>query len=213
MLIFDLGFGNLRRLAQAGLDPADVTDVFLSHMHPDHCGDVPALLFLFRYDRKPRSGRLRIWGPQGVKKWLACLEQAWKPWISPRGYRLEVRVLANGSTAKFSRWSMEALAVNHPTPSLAYRLSYKGKSLVYSGDTGFCPKLADFASNCDLFLLEASLPAGGQYPFHMTVAQAVATAKASLCRKAVYTHVTPASAVQLRRKRLTVARDLMRVRI
>ena len=46
-------------IARARLRPEDVSDVFLTHVHPDHCGDLPALLFLFRYDVKPRAARLR----------------------------------------------------------------------------------------------------------------------------------------------------------
>src|SRR5579883_715549 len=69
-VLFDLGFGDLRQLWRAGESVESVTDVFCSHRHPDHIGDLPALLFTLRYDAKPRSGRLRLWGPSGFSSFI-----------------------------------------------------------------------------------------------------------------------------------------------
>src|SRR5688572_8953135 len=89
-VFMDLGFGNLRQAWRAGIDPATVTDVFCSHVHPDHVGDVAALLFLFRYDLKPKNGKIRLWGPPGFKRFMKNLLRAYAPWVLPRGYRLSV---------------------------------------------------------------------------------------------------------------------------
>lgn len=216
IVLFDLGFGNLRQLARAGLDPAAVTDVFLSHKHPDHCADLAALLFLFRYETKPRSGRLRVWGPRGTAKLVAGLQKAWSPWLAPRGYVLEVEDLSPKRPVAGRGFSVSALAVPHPTPSFAYRLSYKGKSLVYSGDTGFSEDLADFAADSDLFLLECTLSLREAAESHMNAPIALATLGASRCKKGVLLHLSRASERELRailpkRGNVTLASDLQKI--
>ena len=40
VVLFDLGFGNLRQLYRAGLESRRVTHAFFSHRHPDHVGDL-----------------------------------------------------------------------------------------------------------------------------------------------------------------------------
>lgn len=217
VILFDLGFGNLRQLARARLDPADITDVFFTHRHPDHVGDLAALLFLLRYEVKPRSKRLRVWGPRGMLRFWEDLKRAFKPWISPRGYRLQVRELGSGSRVSGRGWEVEALKVPHPTPALAYRLSYKRRRLIYSGDTGPNRRLADFAKGADLFLLECTMPERRSLPGHLTPRQALSMIEASGCRRGVLTHLSESSEAELRRRLkgsgVLMARDLMRLRV
>jgi ribonuclease BN (tRNA processing enzyme) len=220
VVLLDLGFGNVRRLAQAGLDPADVTDVFLTHRHPDHCGDVPALLSVLRVSGGPRGGRLRLWGPAGTRALVRRLCAAWEPWLEPkRGWALEVRELQPGGEAAGEDWVLEAAAARHTTPSLAYRLTRGGASLAYTGDSEYDPSLARFAAACDLFLVEATLAEDDVAPGHMTPRQALALAAESRCGEALLTHLSPASAEEAQRLlrkarvRASLARDLLRRRL
>jgi ribonuclease BN (tRNA processing enzyme) len=215
--LLDLGFGNVRQLMRAGFDPAGLTDVFFSHRHPDHVGDLPALLFLLNYDVKPRSGRVRLWGPSGFKKFVKDLMKAHAPWLAPRGYRLEVLEIRPGADVERDEWRLQALAVPHTTTALALRLSYKGKAVVYSGDTSFSPELADFAAECDLFLLECTVTEGSGVPGHLTPRAALATLEASHCKKGVLTHLSPATRKILSKTKLprgvSAAEDLRRYKI
>lgn len=218
IVLFDLGFGNLRQLARAGLDPAAVSDVFLTHKHPDHCGDLAALLFLFRYDVKPKSGRLRVWGPKGTARFVADLQKAWGKWLQPKGYTLETADVSPKRPVSGRGFAVSSLAVPHPTPSLAYRLSYKGTSMVYSGDTGFSKDLPDFAADADLFLLECTLSLREAPEGHLNPPIALATLGASRCKKGVLLHLSAKSETELkallpRGARATLAKDLMRIAV
>lgn len=218
LVLFDLGFGNLRQLARAGLDPAAVSDVFLTHRHPDHCGDLAALLFLLRYDVKPKTGRLRVWGPRGLAKFVAGLQKAWAPWLSPKGYKLEVGEVSPKTPVEGRGFSVCALQVPHPTPALAYRLSYKGKSFVYSGDTGFAKDLPDFAAEADLFLLECTLSLREPADGHLNAPLALATLGAARCKKGVLVHLSDKSERELsaivpKRSNVKIAKDLMRIAV
>jgi ribonuclease BN (tRNA processing enzyme) len=202
LILMDLGFGNLRRLERAKLDPRGVTDVLITHRHPDHVGDLAALLFLFRYDAKPQGGTLRLWGPRGFSDFVNRLQAAHEPWCGPKGYALEVRDLSSGELMRRDGWMLETLTVPHPTPALAYRLSYKGKSLVYSGDTAFSPELCDFAAETDLFLLECASSESEAFEGHMTPRVALATLEASRCRRGVLTHLSKGALEELSRLKL-----------
>jgi ribonuclease Z len=61
--IFDVGNGSLNRIDALGI-PRDYLDkVFLTHLHLDHMGDLPAF-----YQSGPQTNRsvpLRVWGPGG----------------------------------------------------------------------------------------------------------------------------------------------------
>lgn len=207
--MFDLGYGNVRALQRAKIPLESITDVFISHRHPDHCADIAALLFAFRYTLKPRTGTLRLWGPKEFSTFVRRLRRAHEPWCSPRGYALEVREIGKG-TVFAEDWSVQSLPVPHPTPALAYRLSYKGKTFVYSGDTGFNTALPDFAADADLFLLECASSEAEAFEGHLTPRLAVAMLAASNCRLGALTHVNPPALAELRRlkgKKYPVVRD------
>ncbi len=220
LIFFDLGFGNVWQLARCGLRTQSATDVFLTHRHPDHSGDLAALLFHLRYDSPPQSGRLRLWGPKGTIAFVKRLRRTFLPWLEPQHYRLEVRELRDGKTARGSGWRVDCLHAPHPTPALSYRLSAAGKSLVISGDSGPNPPFARFAAGCDTLLLEAGLESNAKAPVHLNAQQAVDLACSIAPRQTIFYHLTEASAKELRALlkshrglRGRVAADLMRVRI
>lgn len=220
LLLFDLGFGDLRQLARAGLEHAALTDVFLTHRHPDHCGDLPSLLSVLRVSGGPRGGRLRVWGPEGTRELVERLCEAWSPWLEPKsGWALEVRELGDGDEASGADWVVEALAVPHGTPALAYRLTRGASSLVYTGDSAYDERLVHFASACDLLLVEATFCEDDARAGHMTPREALALASAARCGEALLTHLSGESAeeagrlLKKGRVRAALARDLMRRRI
>ena len=114
-------------------------------------------------------------------------------------------------------FSVEGLSGAHPTPSLAFRFLYKGKTVVYSGDTSFCPELAVFAADADLFLLECASTRAQAFEGHLTPDVALATLEASGCKMGVLTHLSDQTAAELRKAtahtRFSIASDLQRIRL
>lgn len=216
-LLFDFGFGNLRQMVRARLDPAQVTHLFVTHLHLDHVGEVPALLFYFRYDAKPPDGKLTIVGPPGFRKWLAGVRRAFAPHTTPRGYKLVVRELAPGATYRDKGWSVKAHAVPHFIDCQAYRFEAGGRALVYSGDTAYFEPLARFARGADTFILECSQPASHPLPEgHLTAAEAVRLAKLAACRRTILSHLSEGAAREAKRLAtdgIVVARDLARFKV
>lgn len=68
VLLFDHGPGARWRLLQAGVRAVDVTHVFFSHLHYDHCADL-VRLFLNRWDQSAGTvAPLRMYGPPGLQQ-------------------------------------------------------------------------------------------------------------------------------------------------
>lgn len=194
VVLLDLGFGNVRQLARAGIALDRVTDALFTHRHPDHCGDLAALLF--HYNATGRRAPLNVWGPPGFSAFVRRLRKAFSPWTEPcYPLRCELPPFA------------EALRVPHSTPAAALKLRAEGRTLVYTGDTGPSRELAAFARGCDLLIVEATTPR--PYPGHLSAAQARELAADSGAKRVLYSHLSRESAALLPAGRR--ARDLMRI--
>ncbi|MBI4424055.1 MAG: ribonuclease Z [Elusimicrobia bacterium] len=216
LLLFDFGFGNLRQLYRAGRRSREVRHAFFSHRHPDHVGDLAALLFQLRCDVKPEGGRLSLYGPRGFTAFVERLRGAYGPWLEPKGYALEVRELESGEKVARDGWTVSCRSVPHPAESLAYRLDSSGGSLCYSGDTGYDPGLAEFARGVDLSVLECTLPDSARYRWHLRVREALSLARESGARRSLLTHLSEGSGRQAARRlprNVSLARDLQKLRL
>ena len=66
-LLIDCGSGITRRLAERGDEWRTITHVALTHFHIDHHGDLPTLIFAWKYGfLPPRTAPLEIIGPVGT---------------------------------------------------------------------------------------------------------------------------------------------------
>jgi len=124
---------------------------------------------------------------------------------------------------------VKALGVVHgPTPALAYRIEYKGKSLVYSGDTNSkTGNMIKIAKDADVLIYDTAimddLPNGPNdkvfFALHTTPTRMGQVATRSGAKILVLSHITPTTGRRLEkvkkrvtdqgyRGRIEVARDL-----
>jgi ribonuclease BN (tRNA processing enzyme) len=142
--------------------------VALSHLHPDHVSDLPALLWLSDYRREP----LPIVGPSGnalapaVDVFLERLvgeKDSALPLVHARGAALRTTVVdvsRPGPTTVHSSETLQvtALGVPHGVPALAYRMTLGGLTIVFGGDqNGTNPAFIEFAKGADLLVAHLSL--------------------------------------------------------
>src|SRR3954470_5076388 len=91
-LLIDCGSGVVRRLAERGRDWQTISHVALTHFHIDHHGDLPTLIFAWKYGfLPPRSDPLEIIGPVGTAALLDRLAAAYGDWVRTPGFALTVR--------------------------------------------------------------------------------------------------------------------------
>ena len=114
-ILFDCGEGTQRQLVKSvGL--ADLTDVFLTHMHADHWLGLPGMLKSF--ELRDRERPLTVHGPPGM---TALLERMRPIYGRPR-YGLQLRDLEPGEAVRRDDLEIVPFAVRHRGVAFGYQL-------------------------------------------------------------------------------------------
>ncbi len=177
LFVVDVGTDSPRNLGRMAYQVGNVEAVFLTHFHSDHMDGLGELATL-RWAGGDNDTPLPVHGPQGVQKVVDGFNMAYSQDFI---YRNEhhgdtVTPLSGaGMTARpFDKPAMgelatliddgdlkvEALAVDHSPvePAVGYRFSYKGRSLLITGDTVKLANIQQFAEGVDLLVHEALAP-------------------------------------------------------
>lgn len=194
-VLFDIGPGTLRQLTRIGISYEKIERIFLTHFHPDHTADLIHLLFA---SRNPAVLRRRspfvITGPSGLSELINALQDAYHTWLTlpPEMMRIEEVDIGKKVKSEYGNFTVTASLTNHTPNSLAYRVeNSSGKTVVYSGDTGFCDEIVDLAKGADLLVLESSFPDGGEIEGHLTPSLAGRIATLAGVERLVLTHFYP----------------------
>lgn len=157
-ILVDCGTTTLVACHRAGIDPACIDAVLISHLHGDHFGGLPFLI-LDQHFRARRRRALTLLGPPGVADRLRVLMQASFPGaeaIVP-GFPLEIREIEPGGPPQpLLSAEVSAVEVDHPSgaPSLGFRIAGAGRVVAYSGDTRWTDQLVDLCHGSDLCICE-----------------------------------------------------------
>lgn len=189
LVLFDLGSGTLKRLAEAGISYLDIDHVIFTHYHPDHTGDLVPLVFSYRNPFRPRSRNFTLVGPPGLTEFYRGLRGVYGDFVEPRDYELEL--VEHEGAYETDGFLLTSLPVHHTEASLAYRFYSEQKSIVVSGDTGPFPELADFSRGADLAIFECSFRDDMDAEGHMTPTSAGLLAEEAGVTKLVLTHFYP----------------------
>ena len=96
--------------------------------------------------------------------------------------------------AQIGALSVRFRAMMHSVVSFGVRLASKGRSLCYTGDTGYHEGIMSFAQNASLFLPDTGFLAAdkpSQNPNHMTPAESAGIAASAGVEKLLLTHLWP----------------------
>lgn len=189
-LLLDLGSGALGPL-QDHIDLRDIDAISLSHLHPDHCFDMSGLYVVRKYHPQGTPPRLPVYAPDGADWHLSNAYGT----TAPNGMTLpfEFRALTHELETTIGPFTLKAHRTPHPVEAYAVRIEHEGSVLVYSGDTGHDPALAEFARGADLFLCEASFVESADNPpdLHLTGAEAGRLATDAGIEHLMLTHIPP----------------------
>ncbi len=189
-VLFDSGTATLLRMGEAGIRFERLTDVFYTHLHPDHTADLVPLLFARNNAREePVSERLTLWGPADLEAALDGLRRVYGKWIEPRDYRLEVRDFPG--QVDVDGWRATAREMDHVPGALGYRLEASGRTVGYSGDTGYCAAVVELVRGADLAVLDCSFPDERAVPGHLTPTGCGRVAREAGVRRLLLTHLYP----------------------
>ncbi len=159
------------RLEQAGVDFHSLTDLILTHFHPDHVAGVPQLLMdMWLMGRK---NALNIYGLHHTVDRMEDLMgfYSWAEW--PNFFPVAFyRLPAQEMTVVLENEEMKIFAspVKHMIPTIGLRFEFKKtqKSLAYSCDTEPCAEVVRLAQGADVLIHESS----GAFRGHSSAAQA-----------------------------------------
>ena len=175
VLVFDAGPGSTLNLVLSGISPDDISGLFLTHFHSDHIGDIGELALKY-WTANGSDVPLQVYGPPGVQMVIDGFEQAYvldrgyridhhgEETMPPSGFGFEVHPFDLGSDLMSSQTvyksgEVEVIAfnVNHlPVfPAVGYRVNYKGRSVVITGDTIYTESLTHHAKGADTLVSEA----------------------------------------------------------
>jgi ribonuclease BN (tRNA processing enzyme) len=167
--LFDCGASTLTAMKREQLDPATLDLVLISHLHGDHFAGLPFLFLEYNYETQRRRP-LRIVGPPGTEERVRALFRATYKELSakPLGFALEFTELHTTAPLELPGVHVEPFHVPHQEKeiSLGFRVAVDGRSLCYSGDTGWTEELIARARGTDLFICECSYYETRQ-PFHL----------------------------------------------
>ena len=175
-IVVDCASNPVVRFKQAGIDFNSITDLLLTHFHPDHVSGAPLLLMSMWLQGHRRN--LNIYGLHHTIERLEDLMDSydWSHW--PDFFPVAFHRLPHRGPAMILEnqdFRITASPVRHliPTMGLRYEGLQSGRVIVYSCDTEPCPAVVELASGADILIHEAS----GPYPGHSSAEQAASIAR------------------------------------
>ncbi|MBG0771344.1 MAG: MBL fold metallo-hydrolase [Anaerolineaceae bacterium] len=176
------------RLEEAGIDPLALTDVILTHFHPDHVSGLPLLLMDLWL-----MGRVQPLTLHGLK---ADLERAramldlfdWEKWTGC--YPVEFNGLGNEENMPVitdEDLTIVASPVCHMIPAIGLRMTLPEGIVAYSTDTGPCDSIIRLAQDANVLIHEAS----GSMTGHTSAAEAGDVATQAGIETLVLIHYPP----------------------
>jgi ribonuclease Z len=164
-LMFDCGRAATIRMSQLGIWIGDVTKLFVTHLHSDHVVGIPDL-YLAGWTGRGRKGPFQVWGPAGTRSMMEHIEKAFAfdihvrrdldERLSSQGIQVRAIDIEQGVVHEANGVKVTAFLVDHGPvkPVFGYRVDYKGRSVVLSGDTEPSDNLVRFSRGVDVLIHE-----------------------------------------------------------
>ena len=158
-VLIDCANNPIIRLEQAGVDFNDLTDIILTHFHPDHVSGVPLLLMNMWL-----LGRIQPLNIFGLSYTLDRMEElmglfGWTDWsklFPVTFYRLPAEEMV--SVIHNTEFKIHISLVKHMIPCIGLRLESctSGKVIAYSCDTEPCAQVVRLSEKADVLIHEAT---------------------------------------------------------
>jgi ribonuclease Z len=159
MVLIDCTGHPIIRLKQAGLDYRRLTDIILTHFHPDHVSGVAP--FLMNLWLLGRTAPLDVYGLEHtlerVERMMDLFEwDTWPGFFPVSFHRLPQEELF--PLLESEEFSIYSSPVQHIIPTIGLRfVSHASeRSIAYSSDTAPCPEVVRLAQGCDVLIHEAT---------------------------------------------------------
>jgi len=196
--LVDCGPGAGLRLSQAGVQPGQIEAILLTHLHMDHCHELPAIAFGAMLSGKTRN--LSVYAPAGIRDLHSLFFEKAYPYLVPLAkqvtsseMQLSYHDLSEGAVMAWNGFAIAAKRVQHGNmETYGFRLSSRSGALTISGDTVACPAVIDLAKGSHTLIQDCALPdAFAGNPIHATPTDVARIAHESGVKRVVLTHMLP----------------------
>jgi ribonuclease BN (tRNA processing enzyme) len=106
-------------------------------------------------------------------------------------HKLKFVVLEPGRSTRLGKFQVHAIRSPHTKPdiSLSFRVDAGGKSIVFSGDSGWNDELVKISDGADLFLCECTYYESAELKFHLNYPLLASNRDKFKVRRMVLTHL------------------------
>lgn len=190
-VVVDCGGDVIQRLMHAGVDPAGIEALIVSHEHPDHVAGFP--LFMEKIWLLGRRHPIPVYGirpalDQARRTWEAFRTGGWEG--VPEIVEHEVRLEPGAEVLSNERWRITAAPGIHGVPVIGIRVVdvAGGGVCAYSCDTARSADITEMSRGANLLVHEATgVTLGG----HTTYLEAAEVAREAGAGKLVLVHLPP----------------------
>jgi ribonuclease BN (tRNA processing enzyme) len=190
-VLLDCGPTALMAMKRDGLSPEALDAIVLSHLHGDHFAGLPFFFLTYIFDA-PRRRPLVVVGPPGTQARVCDLYRTMYRDLSTRPLPFELRYIEvnGGLHTAVGAADLLPFAVPHQQTelSLGFRLTVDGRSILYSGDSGWTEALVTHSRATDLFICECCY-FETRTDFHLDYPRIAEQRSRFGCRRLVLTHI------------------------
>ncbi|MEJ5919292.1 MULTISPECIES: MBL fold metallo-hydrolase [unclassified Corynebacterium] len=191
--VMDMGPGAFGQL-QKYRDPVTV-DLLLSHLHADHCLDIPGLLIWRKFHpTSPAAQKNDLWGPADTAARVGRAAAETSDGCEDISDTFDVHNLAPHKTFEVAGMTVTAYPMVHPIEAYGFRIELDGAVVAYTGDTAWTDEIVTMAQDADILICEATWcdsDEGKPEAMHMTGAEAGKAARLAGVTTLVLTHIPP----------------------
>ncbi|MBT3336719.1 MAG: MBL fold metallo-hydrolase [Anaerolineae bacterium] len=186
-VLVDSSRNPILRLRDIGIEFEQITDLILTHFHPDHISGIP--LFLMDMWLRGRKSPLEIYGlPHTIERMENLMDAfSWKNW--PNFFPVTFNKLpsvALNPVIDCTDFKIYSSPVCHMIPTIGMRIEFNEakKVVAYSCDTEPCDEVVHLGKNADILIHEAS----GNFVGHSSSAQAAEIATQANAKRLYLIH-------------------------
>lgn len=215
VLLLDCAPTTATGLAALGLERDAIDAIALSHFHADHFAGVPQLVLAAIYEDRRRRP-LVIAGPRGVEARVHAAAEAIGHGFADRPLPFELRFveLPPGATADLGPARVTSFPTRHQPDSCPHglRVEAGGRTIAYTGDTGWFDDLPTRLRGADLAICECTFLAP-EFEMHLDYATLAERAPTLGCGRLVLTHLGTAMAARRGQLDLETADDGLAIEV